>query len=77
MPSWLVSILVNVLLPMAIKLGVPQLVGLLPKLPQSVQDIIKQLADAIEGHSQARSEMVVKAKQDIRDAFDGLKPEIK
>lgn len=71
MPSWLVSLLLNVLLPMAIKLGVPQLVALIPKLPEEIQQIIKTLADAISNH---KSEAISKSK-DL--AVVGLAPRIK
>lgn len=78
MPGWLVTILLNVVLPMAIKLGVPQLVALIPKLPQEVQDIIKALADAISNHNQEVAIHKANAIAKIKDlAVTGLAPEIK
>lgn len=76
MPSWILQILLNVILPMAIKLGVPQLVALIPKLPQAVQDIINELVAAI-GQGIPKHEALFVAKSKIQEHIDGMRPEIK
>lgn len=44
MPSWLISLLVN----LAIKIGFPYLIKLIPGIPQAILDIIQKLLEELQ-----------------------------
>lgn len=70
MPSWLVTIIINYILPLAVKLGIPMLLKKFPNLPpeiqQIIEDLIKHLTDPVkpaEEKKVAKREAARKLKQ--------------
>lgn len=63
MPSWLIIIIIQ----LAVKFGLPQLIKLFPKLPvevvQIVNDLLAKLADHKEEKVSMKKEAVVKIKE--------------
>lgn len=79
MPAWLVSVILNWAVPLAIKFGVPWLITKFPWLPQNLSDIIQNLVDEINGHKQQYRGLVKESKAKAREQFAtvAVAPDIK
>jgi hypothetical protein len=70
MPNWLINILID----LALKVGVPYLLKLFPWLPQNLMDIIQNFIDDIKGHSTARKATVVATREAFKTDILGMDP---
>ena len=73
MPNWLLQIIVT----LAIRVGVPELVKLFPKIPQEVIDIINKLLDALNNPTVSNSSAKKMAISQVRDYVVGQAPDTK
>lgn len=63
MPAWLLQILITI----AIKIGVPALLKYFPGVPQQVVDIINQLLDSLKDPKQSNSAAKKIAISSVKD----------
>lgn len=67
MPVWLINILIS----LAIKFGVPWLMAKFPLISPAVQQIIDGLLSDLQSHSQQKAQIVSGAKEQIRKVCSG------
>jgi hypothetical protein len=68
MPSWLIQILVTI----AIKVGIPYLAKLIPGIPQSVIDVIEQLLSDLQDPKKSNSASKKRALKRIKEVHRGV-----
>lgn len=68
MPAWIIQILVS----LAIKIGVPALAKLIPSLPQQVIDIINALLAALKTPDASNSSAKKTAIKAIQEHYSGV-----
>lgn len=70
MPAWLPVWLIDFLISLALRFGIPWLLLQFPWLPKNLQAILQELVDKIQGHKQAiqivRGKMLATAKERIK-----------
>lgn len=72
MPSWLIQLLVG----LAIKVGIPYLVKLLPGIPPEVIQVIEELIKQLQGANQTKQAAKQDAHQRIRKVITGQAPDL-
>lgn len=68
MPAWLIQILVR----LAIAIGIPALVKLFPNIPQAIIDIINQLLVALEGNKDEKKALIADAHLQVKRVCEGI-----